>query len=146
MKFLNLILITIIIVLSSCNSCERIEKNAELRDKYYDLIYPEDTTINGVVKSIATEKVKRMGDLLYSNSNNVIIQSDTTVFSVCIDKITFNVNDSVKVVIERVKQEGDFNDVKTTIYPTFGEPTYTYWTFTNLYWKEVYLDEVEKIE
>lgn len=114
-----------VIILSSCTP-----------DKYDNhLIYPEDTTIYGVVKSISAEKVKKLEYFFYSRTNNIIIQSDTFTYSVYLNNLNFNIDDSVKVVIRRVKIEGEFNDILTTIYPHFGEPVETYSKFTNLYYK-----------
>jgi len=141
-----LVALILILFVSFFLSCDSNVKEAEIRAEYRNLVYPEDTTIYGVVRSISTEKVKRFGDFLYSNSNNIIIQSDTVIFSVYVDKFTFNIKDSVKIIIQRTKHEGEFNDILTTIYPNFGEPTKTYWAFTNLYYKELMLDKIEKLK
>jgi len=119
-----------VIILSFFSSCNT--------DKYNNhLIYPEDTTIYGVVKSISVEKVKKFGHFFYRKTNNVIIQSDTSTYSVYLNNLNFNIDDSVKIVIKRVKIEGEFNDILTTIYPHFGEPVQTYSKFTNLYYKNL---------
>lgn len=147
-SYIGIIAVTVVLLLiiSIFSGCESQIKESKVKSQYYSLVYPEDTIIYGVVKSISTQKMKKHGHFLYYKSNNVIIQSDTLIYSVCFDKMTFDVNDSVKIVIERVKHEGEFNDILTTIYPSFGEKSETYWRFENLYYKELMLDEIKKIE
>lgn len=85
-----------------------------------------DTTIYGVIKSIEKTKIKKELDVFYKHSNKIVILSDNIYYSTHVNKTTFEVDDSVKVVIKRVKFNEEINDIKITIYPTFGEKIETY--------------------
>jgi hypothetical protein len=140
------VIMLVFLILSGCNAFELHHQRMIIINNYKHMLYPEDTIIYGIVESISSETTKRAGDLFFSQTNKVIIKSDATNFSVNVDKLTFNINDSVKVVIERSKLKGEFNDIKTIIYPAFGEKTKTYYKFINLNYKEIVDAEIKKIE
>ncbi|MCB1713149.1 MAG: hypothetical protein KDH96_11955 [Candidatus Riesia sp.] len=96
-------IITIITIITSSifyirnRILDRVERDKE----YTEWAYPSDTTINGKIISIRSIQVKRFGDLLYSSSNRVTVESDTTFFSFTTDEINYNINDSIIIQIDK---------------------------------------------
>lgn len=102
-------------------------ENSKYRKKNKDnTIIVNDTTIYGVIKSIEKIKIKKELDVFYKHSNKIVILSDNIYYSTHVNKTSFEVDDSVKLVIKRVKFNEEINDIKLTIYPTFGEKIETY--------------------
>jgi len=86
-------------------------------NKYEDLVYlRKDTTFTGVVKSINNETVKRFGDP-FSRINGVFILSDTIEFLVLLDKLTFDIEDTVIVNVENTNRPNgaSINSTITTV-------------------------------
>jgi hypothetical protein len=128
--------IIVVIIIGSFYIYES-NKKPKIVDTYEHIVYPTDTTFYGIITSIEKAKVKRDFDLFYVKTNKVIINSDSSDYSVNVNDVVFVVSDCVKVNIEYVKLKFDFNSVKTTIYTDFSGKSETYWRLKNLTYEKI---------
>ena len=113
------------------------EEKSEYRkviDKYENLVYiKKDTSFTGIIQRIDLESIKRFGDFLYSQTNNVIVLSDTTEFSILIDGLSFNIEDTVVVDIKKLDK--GLYETKTSVRKIHNEKSSsTLFIVKNLYY------------
>lgn len=143
----NLGIIVLLGIFISITGCfADIKKRNTVYNSYSELVQPVDTSFVGVVESIKLVQIKRFGDLLYSQINQVIINSDTIQFDIRTDEISFNIGDSVSVYIDKNTDSKIYKTI-TYIYK-YGEciPSETVHGTTNIYYRNKRNKAIEQLK